>query len=275
MLIGVAAGLIRIFHVHKDNNAEVVPVDMCVNSLLAAAWDISKQKKAILHEPIKPIEEYQTEIPIYNFVTANRNKCTWKQYIDHAWEIGQTVPVYKSIWYISFTSTDNKFVHSILWFLYHRLPAFFMDLCLFLIGKKTKWVIVEFWGTNEILIVKSLYHFRVQEIYKKIKKYSDVIFFFTHKKFDFEHKNVPKLYEKLDERDKKLFNFDMEKLDWKKYVQDNVIGIRVILMKDPLSTIPEAKKRQKLFKIAHYSIIYIFYATVALFVYYLFSRLFL
>lgn len=116
--------------------------------------------------------------------------------------------------------------------------------------------------------------FRVQELYRKIKKYSDVIFFFTHKKFDFEHKNVPKLYEKLDERDKKLFNFDMEKLDWKKYVQDNVIGIRVILMKDPLTSIPEAKKRQKLFKIAHYSIIYFFYATVALFFFYFVSRFF-
>lgn len=136
MLIGVAAGLIRVFHVHKDNNAEIVPVDMCVNSLLAAAWDISKTKKRA--PIIQEVDEYQSDIPIYNFVTANRNKCSWKQYIDHAWEIGQEVPVYKSIWYISFTTTDNKFVHSLLWFFYHRLPAFFMDLGLFLVGKKTK-----------------------------------------------------------------------------------------------------------------------------------------
>lgn len=100
----------------------------------------------------------------------------------------------------------------------------------------------------------------MQEIYRKIKKYSDVIFFFTHKKFDFEHRNVPQLYEKLDSRDKQLFNFDMDKLEWKSYVRDSVIGIRVILMKDPLSTIPEATKRQNWFRIAHYSILYFLYA---------------
>ena len=139
MLIGVAAGLIRIFHVHKDNNAEIVPVDMCVNSLLAAAYDISmrkKQRHAMIHEPM--VEEHQSEIPIYNFVTANKNKVSWKQYIDYAWEIGQEVPVSKSIWYISFTTTDSLLMHSVLWFFYHRLPAFFMDLGLFLCGKKTK-----------------------------------------------------------------------------------------------------------------------------------------
>lgn len=146
MLIGVAAGLIRIFHVHKDNNAELVPVDMCVNSLLAAAWDIAKQNKApvpvpvatLPREPLKHVEEYDHDIPIYNYVTANDNKCSWKQYIETAWELGKQVPIQKSIWYISFTTTDSKLVFTLLWFLYHRLPAFFMDLCLLLIGKKTK-----------------------------------------------------------------------------------------------------------------------------------------
>lgn len=136
MLVGVAAGLIRIFHVHKDNNAEIVPVDLCVNSLLAAAWDISKRKRQTIIQ--EPLELGENEIPIYNFVTANKNKCSWTKYIEHAWEIGQEVPIHKSIWFISFTTTDNKLAHTVLWFLYHRLPAFFMDLGLFLLGKKTK-----------------------------------------------------------------------------------------------------------------------------------------
>lgn len=112
----------------------------------------------------------------------------------------------------------------------------------------------------------------MQEIYRKIKKYSDVIFFFTHKKFDFEHNNVPKLFEKLDERDKQLFNFDMNQLNWRNYVHENVKGVRVILMKDPLSTIPEAKQRQKMFKIVHYSILYFLYLTLAVFFFYFVTR---
>lgn len=101
-----------------------------------------------------------------------------------------------------------------------------------------------------------------------------MIFFFTHKKFDFEYNNVPKLFEKMDERDKKLFNFDMEKINWQQYVHDNVTGIRVILMKDPLSTIPQAKQRQKMFKIVHYSILYFLYLTLALFLFYFVTRFF-
>ncbi|XP_055714402.1 fatty acyl-CoA reductase wat-like [Phlebotomus papatasi] len=229
MMVGVGAGLIHVCHVHKDNNAELVPVDMCVNAILAMAWDRATRVD-------------DNDIPILNFVTTPSNKFRWRQYIDYAWQHGSQVPILKSIWYTVFTTTDSEMIFSLLWFLYHTLPAIFVDLLLRLVGKRPKMV----------------------EIYKKIKKYSDVIFFFTHMKFTFSSSNMEALWRRLEPKDRVLFNFDMNNLNWDGYIRSSVIGIRQYLMKDPLSTVPAAIKRQKRFKILHYSLIYTIYGLLTL-----------
>ncbi|XP_059613253.1 fatty acyl-CoA reductase wat-like isoform X2 [Phlebotomus argentipes] len=224
MMVGVAAGLIHVCHVHKDNNAELVPVDMCVNALLVSAWDRATRE----HE----------ETPIINFVTKPGNKLPWIDYIDMAWKHGSQLPIFKSIWYAVFTVTDSETWFGVLWFLYHTLPAFFMDLCLRIVGKKPKMV----------------------DIYKKVKKYSDLIFFFTHMKFTFSCANVDGLWKRLTDRDREVFYFDMSSLQWDDYIRNNVEGIRQYLMKESASSIPAAKKRQARFKVLHYTIMYTIYA---------------
>lgn len=41
IIVGVGTGILRVFHGRVDNAAHVVPVDMSINALLAAAWDVS------------------------------------------------------------------------------------------------------------------------------------------------------------------------------------------------------------------------------------------
>lgn len=51
IIVGVGAGLLRVVQIVKENRAEIVPVDYCVNSLLATAWDVSMHKyEYILHQ---------------------------------------------------------------------------------------------------------------------------------------------------------------------------------------------------------------------------------
>lgn len=47
----------------------------------------------------------------------------------------------------------------------------------------------------------------------------------------------------MSENDRKNFNFDMEKLEWSNYGENCVVGGRIYLMKDPLETVPKAKKK--------------------------------
>lgn len=51
------------------------------------------------------------------------------------------------------------------------------------------------------------------------------------------------LYEKLDDKDKELFYFDMEELNWRDFIGQSMLGIRTYLMKEDPKNIPEARKR--------------------------------
>lgn len=45
VVAGVATGLLRTMHCDKDIIANIVPVDMTVNALIASAWDVAANYK--------------------------------------------------------------------------------------------------------------------------------------------------------------------------------------------------------------------------------------
>lgn len=124
IIVGVGSGLLRVLHAHEDNVAELVPVDMCVNSLLAAAWDVAEQQ--------------YDEPPVYNFVASPQNPITWKQYTDYSILHGSKMPLMKSIWHHQITMSASRTWVWLLTILYHTIPAFFMDCGLLLSGRKPK-----------------------------------------------------------------------------------------------------------------------------------------
>lgn len=124
IIVGVGSGLLRVFHVCPENFAELVPVDMCVNALLASAWDVHH----VTHN----------EPPVYNYVASPQNPITWRQYCDMGIESGRTMPMNNTIWFYSFTMTSSKFLSVVLTLLYHTIPAILMDAGLMAMGKKPK-----------------------------------------------------------------------------------------------------------------------------------------
>lgn len=126
IIVGVGAGLLRVFHGKKENLAELVPVDMCVNGIIASAWEVAQNYKSY------------TEPPVFNYVASVQNPITWSDYIDYGVMHGQKMPIMKSIWYYRFTMTNSRFVASILTFLYHILPAMAIDTGLVVMGRKPK-----------------------------------------------------------------------------------------------------------------------------------------
>jgi alcohol-forming fatty acyl-CoA reductase len=124
IVLGVAAGLLRVLYIDRHNRSELVPVDYCVNSLLQGAYDVAKNS---YEEP-----------PVYNFVSAKNNPITWQKYTDLASYYGMEFPPSNGIWYYTLTMTQNRFLVTILTFLYHTLPGALMDFGLIICGKKPK-----------------------------------------------------------------------------------------------------------------------------------------
>lgn len=55
--------------------------------------------------------------------------------------------------------------------------------------------------------------------------------------------------------DKEIFNFDIEALEWERYFPDYVKGVRIYLLKDPLETIPQSRKKHFKLMIIHYFLV--------------------
>uniref|UniRef100_A0A336M4R9 Fatty acyl-CoA reductase n=1 Tax=Culicoides sonorensis TaxID=179676 RepID=A0A336M4R9_CULSO len=194
--------------------------DMCVNSLLASGWDVANTR--------------YDHIPVYNFTTSPDNPITWEQYTDLGLIHGSKMPTLKAIWYYTVTLAGSWPSAMLMQFFYHLVPAFFMDIGLIISGKKPKMV----------------------KIYQKIHKFCDVISYFNTRRWYFTNSNVMALWKKLDPKDKQIFYFDMNDLDWNEFTRESIHGIRQYLMKDDPSTIPDAIKRMKNLKVLHYIVVY-------------------
>lgn len=51
------------------------------------------------------------------------------------------------------------------------------------------------------------------------------------------------LWSKLDDKDKEIFYFDMDAVNWPLFIKQSMFGIRTYLMKEDPKNIPEAHKR--------------------------------
>jgi len=85
----------------------------------------------------------------------------------------------------------------------------------------------------------------MMKIYRKIHKFSNVLKFFSSNEFRFDNDNVRRLVDKLDERDKRLFAFDMRDLDWPNLFRVSLYGLRLYVVKDDPNNLPESIKRIK------------------------------
>lgn len=84
---------------------------------------------------------------------------------------------------------------------------------------------------------------RILQVYKKIHKFCDIIGYFATNEWHFSNDNVQRLWQRLDEGDKRIFFFNMDDINWDEFLKDGIYGLRTYLMKDDPSTIPSALKR--------------------------------
>jgi alcohol-forming fatty acyl-CoA reductase len=63
--------------------------------------------------------------------------------------------------------------------------------------------------------------------------------------FRFETIKLQEIFTELDDKDQKTFNFDHKTIDWEKYQDNGMRGIRKFLLKEDESTMPKAQKKLK------------------------------
>ncbi|EEZ97452.1 fatty acyl-CoA reductase wat [Tribolium castaneum] len=216
--VGVSMGVLRSLQIDPKLRANVVPVDFVVNTVLASGWYCQKSEKLI-----------------YNFAGSDLNPITWDVVVNKLSQYAFKYPMSNAIWYPNFSVTPSTAVHKIRVLFSHTLYAYFVDAILYLLGRKR-------------IAVKK---------YKKIAELTDCLSYFTLGSWKFSDENVRKLWMEMTANDRWNFNFDMEKLEWENYGENCVAGGRIYLMKDPLETVPRARKRLFALFVIHYGFIFL------------------
>ncbi|KAF7284719.1 fatty acyl-CoA reductase wat-like [Rhynchophorus ferrugineus] len=223
VVAGSGMGLIRSLRADGNVNANIVPVDMVVNGMIAAAWGVGESYQ-------KSIKENKTfEMPVYNYETCSKKPITWGEYMENSEKYGLIFPLSKAIWYYSLCLIKYYPVYLVAIFFLHIIPALLTDTVLLCMGRTP----------------------RMMRAYKKIHKYLEVISYFAVREWTLKSEGSDRLLEEMTDKDKELFFMDLRKLDWDKFFQSYLIGIRMYLMQDPMDTLERSKKRWNRFYYAH------------------------
>lgn len=131
-IAGAGTGVIRTLRCNPSMQANMVPVDLCVNGIVACAWDVAKRYNT--RSNLGP------NIPVYNYCTAPDNALTWGDFTTKTTKYGLMYPTMKSIWYLCYTNNPNRLVHLMYILFLHYLPAVLIDAFAMVIGKKPRYV---------------------------------------------------------------------------------------------------------------------------------------
>lgn len=81
-------------------------------------------------------------------------------------------------------------------------------------------------------------------MYNRIHKSQEYLSPYLLKEWYFSNDNTQKLLKRMSFKDRELFNFDIFNLNWQSYMDSYVKGVRVYLLKDPMSTLKAAREKQ-------------------------------
>ncbi|XP_077994546.1 fatty acyl-CoA reductase 1-like isoform X2 [Glandiceps talaboti] len=216
IFIACGKGLLRSMRADPNAVADVVPVDIPVNVMIAAAWNIGVLKPKV--------------VPVYNVTTGGHNPFRWGD-MDVIPSIYKRFPLHGSFRRPGGSITDNQVVHEYWNIVCHKLPGYFYDFLLRLMGKKARMV----------------------RIYDKMRKAMSSLEYFTTNTWEWSSENTDSLCTLLSEEDNKVFYSDVRPLDWPSYLEAYCLGTKRFVLNEELSGLPQARAHLKKLRNIRYS----------------------
>ncbi|RZC41900.1 fatty acyl-CoA reductase -like, partial [Asbolus verrucosus] len=170
---GAGSGILRALHANSEVNANIVPVDMCVNGLIATAWHVG-----VKYEKTKK-DNLNYEIPIYHYESSNDQPLNWGRFMHLSYTYGIKSPSVKAIWYYCFDLYSNFFLYTLATIFLHYLPAVLVDIALLCMGKSPKrsWI---FKSKNVNVMLENMTEDDKNIFFCDLKKLKWDIFFKTY-----------------------------------------------------------------------------------------------
>ncbi|KAG8310386.1 hypothetical protein J6590_064970 [Homalodisca vitripennis] len=209
VMVGVAMGFLHCFRINKELCLDIVPVDLVVNGMIAAAWQTGSFRNPNLR--------------IYNFIASYEMKADWKTISSYAEMYLEYFPYSQSVWYSSFIFTTNSFVDEFCHIFLHKIPGLLLDRLTIISGQKP----------------------RLMKIYNNIAAVKTQLQYFLFQIWEFQNENIKDLRNALSDEDKEIFECDVRNVSFEEYFIVGNLGIRYYYLKDKMETIPSARIKNK------------------------------
>merc|ERR1719481_462059 len=214
-------GVMRTARITEEYLVDGVPVDTCANLIIVAAMETHRTFK-----------EGNTEIQVYNHISGNSVPLTWGEIYNKA-KVGlMRYPLEGLVWYPGGSFKTNHFINRCHEIVLHEMPAHITDLIVRLCGKKP---------------------FAVR-LCNKMTRGMRSLEYFTSNQWTWTSDASDKLNKSLDAKDREMFFFRMEGLDWDILIKDYVLGTRKFVLKQSPSSLPACRRKLLFLCILHNSI---------------------
>ncbi|XP_043523994.1 putative fatty acyl-CoA reductase CG5065 [Frieseomelitta varia] len=231
LMVGAGKGVIRSMLCNGRYHAEVIPVDLAINALIAIGHRTATVKHA--------------SMPVFNITQSGVLPITWGEVLGKGKKIAYQYPFEGQIWYPSGDIHDSKLVHNLIVFFFHIVPAYFIDF-LMLIFRQKRFMV------------------RLQN---RISVGLEVLQYFTTREWVFHNTNLLIMWGEMSAEDKKIFPIDFLSIDDATYIKTCILGARQYCMKENLSTLPKARRHQAVLYVIHIIAVYLFYFGILYLIY--------
>lgn len=206
LLAAIGKGVLRIMKGDQKATADIIPVDMACNMLIAVGWHTAQKST--------------DGVSVFNCTSGQLNNLAWGEVEKLSFEFLTKNPLQNVARYPNPRFTKNWIWHDMNVVFDHQLPAYVMDLYMWISGRRRMFV-------------------RIQD---KLRKAVSSLEFFTSNSWTFTNDNLNMLYNSMQEEDRKEFSFHPKSIHWRSYMESYCLGTKQFVLKEELSTLPEARK---------------------------------
>ncbi|KAF5303709.1 hypothetical protein FQR65_LT00853 [Abscondita terminalis] len=215
---GFATGLVHVLMSKPNCILDIVPADVVVNHIIAVTWELGSTRNSMNNCTL-----------IYNCGTSCENPLTMQRFEELLDKYEAVFPTNKKFWHRFVCVSTSRSIRY-LFYLIQFLQMYLLDFVSLILKKPQIYC----------------------KIYKKSHYLMDLTAYFTKKSWVFKTHNRKRLWEKLEDADKKIFNFDISHMDWELLMSNSVKGIRYYFLKEDPKTMPKAQIKRHSLRILHY-----------------------
>uniref|UniRef100_A0A8C4RTW6 Fatty acyl-CoA reductase n=2 Tax=Erpetoichthys calabaricus TaxID=27687 RepID=A0A8C4RTW6_ERPCA len=209
IFIAAGKGILRTMRASNNAVADLVPVDVVVNTTLAAAWYSG------VHRYTRP-----RSVLVYNCTTGGVNPFHWGEVEYHVISTFKRNPLEQAFRRPNVNLTSNHLIYQYWIAVSHKAPAFLYDIYLRITGRTP----------------------RMMKTITRLHKAMMLLEYFTSHSWVWSTDNTNMLMNQLSAEDKKVFNFDVRQLHWAEYMENYCMGTKKYVLNEELSGLPAARK---------------------------------